>query len=94
MRRIPQRFSPWLLVAGLVFVLEGCQSRPLAPRPPSIVLIMADDLGFSDLGSYGGEIPNALAGFIGQARIAFHAILQRCTVLSYASLSIDWPLSA
>jgi len=29
---------------------------PVAERPPNILLIMADDLGFSDLGCYGGEI--------------------------------------
>lgn len=27
-----------------------------APAPPNIVLILADDMGFSDLGCYGGEI--------------------------------------
>jgi arylsulfatase A-like enzyme len=28
-----------------------------APAKPNIVVIMADDMGFSDIGCYGGEIP-------------------------------------
>ena len=38
----------------LIFFL-GC-FMPLHGKRPNIVLIMADDLGFSDLGCYGSEI--------------------------------------
>ena len=39
----------------------GCGSPPPAadnsgPPQPNIILIMADDMGFSDIGCYGGEI--------------------------------------
>jgi arylsulfatase A-like enzyme len=40
-----------LTVCLLTTVLGQAQSRP------NIVLIMADDMGFSDIGCYGGEIP-------------------------------------
>lgn len=36
--------------------LTGCAEKPRADERPNIVLILADDLGFSDLGCYGGEI--------------------------------------
>lgn len=43
-------------IIALTALLEGCQSATLEQRPPNIIIIMADDMGFSDLGSYGGEI--------------------------------------
>ena len=42
--------SAILLIVFLIFFL------PLQGKRPNIVLIMADDLGFSDLGCYGSEI--------------------------------------
>ncbi|WP_435019639.1 sulfatase-like hydrolase/transferase [Tundrisphaera sp. TA3] len=57
---------PRIVLASLAaFGLAGHQARAAESRP-NIVLIMSDDMGFSDLGCYGGEIetPNldALAG--------------------------------
>lgn len=44
---------------GLTAVfLSGCGSEPAEDAPrPNIIVIMADDMGYSDIGSFGGEIP-------------------------------------
>ena len=36
--------------------LAGCTAAPEPSDRPNIVVIMADDMGYSDIGSYGGEI--------------------------------------
>ncbi|SVD15155.1 uncharacterized protein METZ01_LOCUS368009, partial [marine metagenome] len=38
----------------LPFLLSGCQTSE--PEKPNIIIIMSDDMGYSDLGCYGGEI--------------------------------------
>ncbi len=46
-----------LFVVSLPLIFNACQSWAAPPEArPNIVLIMADDMGFSDIGSYGGEI--------------------------------------
>ncbi|MBA3312732.1 MAG: arylsulfatase [Planctomycetota bacterium] len=37
-------------------VSENRSPSPAVATPPNVVLLLADDMGFSDLGSYGGEI--------------------------------------
>jgi len=42
-----------ILVAS---ILSAVASGPAAPRQPDIVLILTDDMGYSDIGPFGGEI--------------------------------------
>jgi arylsulfatase len=45
------------LILSLAVLTIGCTTAPGAARSrPNIVLIMADDMGYSDIGCYGGEI--------------------------------------
>jgi len=47
---------PVALLFGVLSSLAHAASTTQPTQPPNIVLILADDLGFSDLGSYGSEI--------------------------------------
>jgi arylsulfatase A-like enzyme len=48
--------SSYIIAAALVAVTL-CQSAARAEIRPNVLIILADDLGYSDLGCYGGEIP-------------------------------------
>ncbi len=46
-----------MVVLGLVLTLSGCDSKQAkTPKRPNVILILADDMGYSDLGCYGSEI--------------------------------------
>ena len=63
-----------------------------AAQAPNIILILADDMGYSDLGCYGGEIntPNLDALATGGVRFSQ---FYNGALLSDAGFSNDWPLS-
>ena len=50
----------WLVALAIATTATALDPHPLlgadTRRPPNVLLIMADDLGFSDLGCYGSEI--------------------------------------
>lgn len=61
----------YLALIVLTACLEGCQVPASDERPPNIVIIMADDMGFSDLGSYGGEIETQYLDLLARRGVRF-----------------------
>ena len=56
-RRSPESFGNISLITSIVIVLLSTLGFSLkAQQRPNIILILADDMGYSDLGSYGGEV--------------------------------------
>ena len=63
------RVGVWRFVALALALLAG--PRLAAATPPNIVLVLADDLGFSDLAPYGSEIDTPTLGALAREGIRF-----------------------
>src|SRR6202453_271094 len=84
------------LFAALVWSLIGLASPGAdvrAAERPNIVLILADDLGYSDIGCYGGEIqtPNLDALAAGGVRFTQFYNTARCWPTRSAILTGYYP---
>lgn len=49
----------------------GAQAQAAEQSQPNIVLVLVDDLGFSDLGCYGGEIDTPVLDELAEAGLRF-----------------------
>lgn len=69
-----------LLIWGMGLLLAGSLFSQTSDRPPNVLIILADDLGFSDLGCYGSEIqtPNLDALAAGGLRFTQFYNTGRC----------------
>lgn len=65
-----QQGKNWLLACSMLLAL-GHSSLLSAQQSPNIVLILADDLGFSDLASYGSEIQTPSITALAEQGISF-----------------------
>jgi arylsulfatase len=66
------RYGSIGFVIFLALAAQGClEGKPPASPPPNILLIMADDMGYTDIGSFGGEIQTPHIDALGKAGVRF-----------------------
>ena len=85
---------PWLALVLLGLTTTAAAEQAATPRRPNIVVILADDMGYSDLGCYGGEIADAQPRRARGERRALHAVLQHRPLLPDARVAADRPVPA
>lgn len=83
-------------VARLAIWILLLSAAPAAARPPSFVIFLADDMGFSDLSSYGGELATPAIDRIGQQGFRFRQfyVTPRCSPTRAALLTGRQPHEA
>ena len=86
-------YRAFLLAAGMTITitataLNASVAAEPARRPPNFVVIVADDMGFSDAGSYGGEIATPNLDRLARDGLRF-AVLQHRSLLVVAGLHLD-----
>ena len=61
----------WICWAGLALLAGPATASESGARPPNVLIVLADDLGFSDIGCYGGEIRTPTLDLLAQNGLRF-----------------------
>lgn len=83
-------WSYLVLLLNLLF----CVAKAQESRKPNVIIIYADDLGYGDLSSYGGDIPTPNIDRIGKEGILFtdfYVTAPACTPSRYSLLTGSYP---
>ena len=87
-----------LFLSGCIFILLMSSTCLADEKPPNVVLIFADDLGYGDLGCYGAtkvQTPNIdRLAKEGRRFTDAHSVSAVCTPSRYALLTGEYPLRA
>lgn len=86
-------FIVWICIVFLLD-LPTFSTSAQENRKPNIIIIYADDLGYGDLGSYGGDIPTPNIDRIGEEGIRFtdfYVTAPACTPSRYSLLTGSYP---
>ncbi len=84
----------WIGLVVLIITLFSCNYGKKKSSKPNILIIYADDLGYGDLGIYGGDIPTPNIDRIGREGIMFtdfYVSAPACTPSRYSLLTGAYP---
>jgi hypothetical protein len=83
--------AAWLTVGK--YLTRSSRGEDVRGSRPNIVVILADDMGFSDIGCYGGEVKTPNIDALGTLGVKFTS-MYNCAVLSDAGVLADGFVSA
>jgi arylsulfatase A-like enzyme len=92
--RLPGLLAPRVGPPREVRWEPGPESAPPGARPPNVVVILADDLGWGDLGSAGGPVPTPHIDGLARDGVAFanaYSAQATCAPSRAALLTGRWP---
>ena len=70
------------------FIKTNAQSSKSQSKKPNIIVILADDLGFSDLGCYGGEIETPSLDWLAKNGMRFNSLFMMDNVSLFYWITI------